>query len=182
VIEIPTWETERLILRPIEGDDLDAYTELWQDPEFTRHIGGRPSSRHDMWHNLAGNAGCWLMSGVGPLTVIEKASGQLVGRAGLWNEPGWPGVEACWFIGRPWWGRGYAGEAATAAITWAFANRGIGEITTPILPGNTPSIRVAEKLGMRFDHVEFLHGADHNVYVIDRATWARPGSAVGQKT
>ncbi|WP_261558257.1 GNAT family N-acetyltransferase [Frankia tisae] len=37
-------------------------------------------------------------------------------RAGLWSEPGWPGVEAIWYIGRPWWGRGYAVEAAAAYL------------------------------------------------------------------
>ncbi len=167
---IPTLVTERLILRSVTRGDLDACAAIWADPEFTRFIGG-PYDRHDVWHNLAAVAGCWLLEGVGPLSVVERASGQLVGRAGLWDEPGWPGVEAIWFIGRPWWGKGYAAEAGAASITWAFANRHIAEVVSSIQPANTASVRVAERLGMRRDRTEFLHGADHAVYVVSRQVW-----------
>jgi RimJ/RimL family protein N-acetyltransferase len=150
--------------------DLDACAAIWADPEFTRFIGG-PYDRHDVWHNLTAVAGCWLLEGLGPLAVVERASGQLVGRAGLWTEPGWPGVEAIWFIGRSWWGKGYATEAGAASIGWAFANLDVAEVTSAIQPANTASVRVAERLGMRRDRIEFLHDVDHAVYVIDREGW-----------
>jgi RimJ/RimL family protein N-acetyltransferase len=110
---------------------------------------------------------------VGPWTVVERESGAVVGRAGLWDEPDWPGVEAVWFIGRPWWGKGYATEAAIAAVDWAFANRPIDEVVSVIVPANSASVRVAERLGMRADRVEFLHGSDHTIYVINRSTWEK---------
>ncbi|MCM3921062.1 GNAT family N-acetyltransferase [Frankia sp. AiPs1] len=153
-------------------ENLDAYTEIWADEEFARHIGG-PLDRHGMWHNLAGNLGCWALEGVGPWSVIERETGLLVGRAGLWVEPGWPGVEAVWFIGRPWWGRGYATEAASAAVAWAFAQRpGLTEVVSVIRSANVASARVAERLGMRLDRTEHLHGGEKNIYVIIRAEWA----------
>lgn len=170
-MNIPTLTTSRLTLRPIDPADLDAYTTIWDDPDFTRHIGG-PVDRHGMWHNLAANIGCWTLTGVGPWSVVERASGQLVGRAGLWDEPGWPGVEAVWFIGRPWWGRGYATEATRAAVAWVFAQRpDLAEVVSVIRAANTASIRVAERLGMHFVRVEHLHGAEKNVYSISRAVW-----------
>lgn len=169
---IPTLTTPRLTLRPILRDDLDAYTDMWADEEFTRHIGG-PLDRHSMWHNLAGNLGCWALEGVGPWSVIENETGHLAGRAGLWVEPGWPGVEAVWFIGRPWWGRGYATEAAQAAVTWAFTQRPeLTEVVSVIRGTNLASIKVARRLGMHFDHVEHLHGGDKGVYAITREDWA----------
>jgi RimJ/RimL family protein N-acetyltransferase len=172
-VTIPTLTTPRLVLRPIHNDDVPGYTAIWSDAEFARFIGGPQSDPDRIWHAMAGNIGCWALTGVGPLAVVERDSGDLVGRAGLWDEPGWPGVEAVWFIGRRWWGRGYATEAAEASIAWAFDNRDIEEITTPILPGNVRSRRVAERLGMRVDRTEFLHGYDHVVYVVTRERWER---------
>jgi len=168
---IPTLTTSRLTLRPIQNEDVAGYAAIWSDPEFTRHIGGR-ADPDGIWHAMASNVGCWALTGVGPWSVVERTTGTLIGRAGLWDEPGWPGVEAVWFIGRPWWGRGYATEAATAAISWLFTQRpDLPQVVSTIVPANTRSIRVAERLGMALHHVEHLHGADHNIYAIDQATW-----------
>lgn len=173
---IPTLSTPRLILRPIQNSDVADYAAIWADPEFTRHIGGRAD--HDsIWHAMASNIGCWALTGVGPWSVVERATGQLVGRAGLWDEPGWPGIEAVWFIGRPWWGHGYATEAATEAISWAFAQRpNLRRVISTIVPANDRSIRVAERLGMRLDRVEHLHGTDHCIFAIERTAWTEAHS------
>ncbi|WP_322778849.1 GNAT family N-acetyltransferase [Frankia sp. Cas4] len=173
-MSIPTLTTDRLILRPIRRDDLDASAAIWSDPEFGRYIG--TYDRHGMWHNLAANIGVWELEGVGPWSVVERGTGVLVGRAGLWNEPGWPGIELVWFIGRSWWGRGYAPEAALTAGTWAFANHDVDRLVTVPNRDNLKSVRVAEKLGMTLDHYEVLHGDDSAVYTISRETWeARTG-------
>jgi RimJ/RimL family protein N-acetyltransferase len=172
LMEIPTITTDRLTLRPIRNDDVADYVDIWSDVEFAWHVGGPRTDPDGIWHAMAHNIGCWALTGVGPWSVVERSSAVLVGRAGLWDEPGWPGVEAVWFVGRPWWGRGYATEAATAAITWVFAERpNLGEVVSTILPANTRSIRVAERLGMTLARTEYLHGADHNVYAVGRATW-----------
>ncbi|WP_261562303.1 GNAT family N-acetyltransferase [Frankia tisae] len=168
---IPTLTTKRLTLRPIVRDDLDGFAAMWSDEEFTRHIGG-PTDRHGTWHNLAGNIGCWELEGVGPWSVVERVTGTLVGRAGLWSEPGWPGIEAVWFIGRQWWGRGFGTEAAAAAIAWAFETRpALPEVVSVIRATNTASIRLAERLGMHLARTEQLHGAEKGVYAITRSEW-----------
>ncbi|WP_018500026.1 GNAT family N-acetyltransferase [Parafrankia discariae] len=174
-MNIPTLTTGRLTLRPVARDDLDTYTEIWVDEEFARHIGG-PLDGHSMWHNLAGNLGCWALEGVGPWSVIENETGHLVGRAGLWVEPGWPGIEAVWFVGRSWWGRGYATEAANIAAAWVFTQRPeLPEVVSVIRPENTASIKVAQRLGMRYDRSEHLHGGDKGIYMISRAAWVARG-------
>ena len=170
--QIPTLTTARLVLRPIEARDLDGYAAIWADPEFVHHIGGRVADRDAVWHAMAGNIGCWALTGVGPWSVVERATGQLIGRAGLWDEPGWPGVEAVWFIGRPWWGCGYATEAGAAAIGWAFSTRpDLVEVVSVIAFVNLRSVRVAERLGMRLDRTEQLHGALKGIHVVSRETW-----------
>jgi RimJ/RimL family protein N-acetyltransferase len=168
---IPTLTTDRLVLRPLENGDVPGFVTIWSDSEFTRYIGGRcdPDS---VWHAMAGNIGCWVLTGVGPWAVVERSTGELVGRAGLWTEPGWPGIEAVWFIRRDRWGRGYAREAGTAAISWVFAERPhLAEVVSVILPENIASVRVAERLGMTRMRLEFLHGEDHAVYAITRSAW-----------
>jgi RimJ/RimL family protein N-acetyltransferase len=80
-------------------------------------------------------------------TMIDKASGEWLGRAGPWQPEGWPGTEVGWGIRRQAWGKGYALEAATAAIDWAFDHLGWTEVIHCIDPGNVNSQKVALKLG-----------------------------------
>ncbi len=180
---IPTIFTERLVLRPLENGDVPGFAAIWSDPEFTRYIGGRcdPDS---VWHAMASNIGCWALTGVGPWAVVEQATGELVGRAGLWTEPTWPGIEAVWFIRRDRWRCGYAREAGSAAISWAFANQPqLTEVISVILPDNLPSIGVAERLGMTRARTQLLHGEQHAVYAISRAAWYdRLAGAVPRRT
>ena len=80
---------------------------------------------------------------------VEKESGRWIGRLGPWKPEGWPGPEIGWAIARDCWGRGYAGEGATAATNWAFDTLGWTRIIHSIAPDNIPSQRVAQKLGSR---------------------------------
>jgi RimJ/RimL family protein N-acetyltransferase len=94
-----------------------------------------------------------------------------VGRAGVIHPQGWPGAEVGYLLGKSWWGRGYASEAARAAMDWAFRERGFDRLLSLIDPDNAASIRVAERLG------ETLRGEtqlwEHTVlmYAIDRVEW-----------
>ncbi|WP_261567722.1 GNAT family N-acetyltransferase [Frankia gtarii] len=179
VTAIPTLTTKRLVLRPLDNADIPGFVEIWSDPEFTRYIGGR-SDPDSVWPAMAGNIGCRALTGVGPWAAVERSTGSLVGRAGLlWTEAGRPGVEASrpgveagWFIRRDRWDRGYAREAASAAIGWAFAQRpDLDEVVAVILSDNTASVRVAERLGMTPKRLEFIHGEDHAVHTISQADW-----------
>ena len=92
-------------------------------------------------------AGAWSLQGFAMFSVIENASGRWVGRVGPWRPEGWPGTEVGWGIVRDRLGRGYAGEAAAAAIDWAFDHLGWTEVIHVIHVDNVASRRVAEKLG-----------------------------------
>jgi RimJ/RimL family protein N-acetyltransferase len=139
-------ETERLILRPQRAEDLDGWVELMGDAEAAQYIGG-VQERSAAWRGMAGMAGSWMLKGFGMFSLIEKQSGRWVGRVGPWQPEGWPGTEVGWGVVRSAWGRGYATEAAVAAIDWAFDNLGWDDVIHCIDPDNIGSIRVAERLG-----------------------------------
>ena len=141
-------ETPRLILRAIAREDFDAWAAFMADEESARFIGGA-QPRAAAWRGFLTMAGAWTIQGFGMFSVIEKASGRWIGRIGPWMPEGWPGTEVGWGLAREATGKGYASEAATAAIEWAFANLGWTEVIHCIDPANLPSQALARRLGSR---------------------------------
>jgi RimJ/RimL family protein N-acetyltransferase len=147
-IDDPTLETKRLLLRPTRREDFDAWASFAADEEAMRYLGGS-QPRSVAWRNYLMMAGAWAIQGFALFSVIEKDTQRWVGRVGPWYPEGWPGTEVGWGIVRDRWGRGYAGEAAAAAIDWAFTTLGWGEVIHVIDVGNQASKAVAAKLGSR---------------------------------
>jgi RimJ/RimL family protein N-acetyltransferase len=144
----PTLETARLVLRPPQSEDLDAWAAFGADEETMRHIGG-VQSRSTAWRNMCAVLGAWTVRGFSMFSVIEKASGRWIGRLGPWQPEDWPGTEVGWGIAREMWGRGYATEGAAAAIDYVFDELGWSEVIHCIEPSNAASRAVAERLGSR---------------------------------
>lgn len=159
-MRIPELDTERLRLRAFRDEDLDAYAAMCADPEVMRYLGtGVTLSRADTWRSMAGFLGHWALRGYGMWALEEKATGTLVGRAGFLNPEGWPGFELGWTLGRPYWGRGFATEASKRALDYAFEVLAQPRVISLIRPANTPSMRVAERLGeVRVGEIELLGG------------------------
>ena len=143
----PTLETERLVLRPPVQADFAGWAEFMAD-EGARFVGG-PLPGPAAWRGMATMTGSWTLLGFGMFSVIEKASGRWVGRLGPWMPEGWPGTEVGWGLHPEFQGRGYGVEGARAAIDWAFDHLGWTEVIHCIHPENTPSQRLAERLGSR---------------------------------
>jgi len=160
-------ETDRLLLRPFQESDLDAYATMTADPEVMRFMDG-PQDRTTAWRSMAGCLGHWVLRGYGLWAVEERASGQLIGRIGLINPEGWPGLEVGWLLARPHWGQGYATEGARAALGHAFDIQQADHVISLINPQNAASIRVAERLGERFERKIEFFGGETLVYGIDR--------------
>ena len=142
----PTLETARLILRPTAEEDLDGWAEMMANPDTSRFIGG-PMERAAAWRGMASMAGSWAIKGFAMFSLIEKETGLWVGRIGPWRPEGWPGTEVGWGLHGRAHGKGYGVEAATAAIDWAFDTLGWTEVIHCIDPDNTPSQRLAERVG-----------------------------------
>jgi RimJ/RimL family protein N-acetyltransferase len=148
-MNVPELQTERLVMRGFREEDLGAMAEISADPEVTKWVGDpKGLSREETWRRIAYFVGHWELRGFGQWALFERDSGRLVGRAGLLQPEGWPGLEVGWLVGRAFWGRGYAPEAGRAAMDWARDALGADHIISLIEDDNERSARVAEKLGM----------------------------------
>jgi RimJ/RimL family protein N-acetyltransferase len=162
-----TLETERLLLRPFRDDDLDDYARLCADPEVMRYLGpGQPLSRADAWRQMAFFLGHWHLRGYGMWAAELKETRTCVGRIGLHNPEGWPGLEVGWVLDRSCWGRGLAAEGGRAALDHAFRQLKVDRVLSVIHPANVRSIRVAEKLGSRLDRQTVLNGNEVLLYAV----------------
>jgi RimJ/RimL family protein N-acetyltransferase len=146
---MPILQSERLLLRPFEAADFEAYAALMADPEVTQPLGHGPLGREDAWRNLALLVGHEQLRGYSLGAVVEKASGRLLGRCGLWQPEGWPGLEVGWALARSAWGQGFATEAARLWRDYAFAVLGAEELLSLIAPDNVRSQQVARRMGHR---------------------------------
>lgn len=144
----PRIETDRLILRLPRAEDFERYAELLGDPEAARYIGGQ-LPRSAAWRRFLQMPGAWVVQGFAMFSVVEKTSGRWLGQAGPWRPDGWPGNEVGWSFHPDAWGRGYATEAAVAALDWAFANLDWDDVIHCIDPDNAASQRLAARLGSR---------------------------------
>lgn len=145
--------TARLVMRPPVQADLEGWAAFDADPEATRFFGG-PKARDVAWDGLALAAGMWALRGCGLFSVFEADTGRWVGRVGPWVPENPDRAEVGWAILPAFWGRGYASEAAAAAVDWSFAHLGWDEARHRIDPGNAASIAVARRIGSRLMRTE----------------------------
>lgn len=172
-LAIPTLETERLTLRPFREADATALFEISQEPEVVRFVGDRHvPTLQEAWRMVAGWIGHWALRGYGHWAIEERESGRFIGRAGIINPAEWPGPEVGYLLGREWWGRGYATEAAQAAMDWGFREIGFSDLISLIDPQNLRSVAVATRLGEVLRGETEIIGHHVLVYGITRAEWA----------
>jgi RimJ/RimL family protein N-acetyltransferase len=133
--------------------------------EVVRWIGReRPLSRAESWRELAYLVGHWELRGYGQWLLEERATGELVGRSGLYFPEGWPGLEVGWTLARSRWGQGLATEAGRAAVDWAFAELDTDRVISLIAPDNHRSRRVAERLGASREGRTAILGHDVDIF------------------
>lgn len=151
------FQTSRLVLRLPTQDDLAPLAAINADPHVMRFIGdGTTRSREETAAGLARARQQWDERGFGMFAVDIRDSGQFIGWVTL-AEPAFlpevlPAVEIGWRLGRPYWGHGYATEAAQVALRFGFCACDLERIISIRHVANTASRRVMDKLGMTFDH------------------------------
>jgi RimJ/RimL family protein N-acetyltransferase len=163
--------TERLLLRPKTPDDLDSMFALYEDPAVAVWLGwgtGEEVDRAEAQRRLERHIEHQRKHGFSMWAVVERASGDVVGDCGLQHLDEVPGVEVGWGFLSSRWGRGYATEAARAALAFGFAELDLQLIVALIRPENARSRKVAEHLGMVEDGHGTYHGVEHVRYVLVR--------------
>ena len=146
----PQLETDRLLLRELLIGDAPAVQRLAADERIARTT-FVPHPYED------GMAEEWIRSQArdyrdGKLVnfaVVNTAEGELVGSIGLVLQTVHRRAELGYWIGVPYWGRGYCTEAARAVVGWGFRELDLHRITAPHFGSNPASGRVLEKIGMR---------------------------------
>ena len=155
-------------MRAPRYDDYDRFAEFLSDPAVGAGL-GKPDglTPHDAWLDLSVLTGHWRLRGFGHWVLEEVEGGEVVGRAGLYHPPDWPGREVGWTVAHEHWGTGYAPEAGRAACEWAHRELGETHILSLIHPDNTQSSRVAHKLGMANQGRHTTRGFVLDVYGAD---------------
>lgn len=111
----------------------------------------------------------WARHGYGPLACVERATGRLVGEAGLQLLEAGPDVELTYTLAHDAWGQGYATEAAEAVLAWGFDGIRLEKIVAVAYPQNLASLHVIERLGMKPDGVRVCYGVQLRSFALTTA-------------
>ena len=181
----PTLRTDRLLLRPWREEDRAPFAALNADPRVMEHFPG-VLTREQSDALAAALAARLEERGFGLWAVEVRDGAPFIGFVGLsiprFEAAFTPCVEVGWRLAHAHWGRGYATEAARAAVAHGFGTEGLDEIVSFTVPANGASRRVMEKLGMTrdpdgdFDHPALPAGhrlRRHVLYRLARNDWAR---------
>ena len=154
--------TSRLLLRPWRNEDIAPFGKMSADSGVMEYL----PPADDGWAARA--RAHWDVHGFGQWVVELPDEASFIGVVGLgvvgYEAPFTQAVEVAWRLARPYWGRGYATEAARAALDHGFGELGLQEIVALTVPANQRSRRVMERLGMTrrpeddFDHPRMPEG------------------------
>lgn len=178
-------ETERLILRRFDDDDVELLVELDSDPDVMFFItGGRTTSREEIVTDVLPAFLNYYRrhQGYGFWAVVEKSSGEFLGWVHFRPTADDPqdDPELGYRLKKSAWGKGYAAEAAQAVIDRGFRDFGVGRVHAETMVVNHASRRVMEKCGMTVtrtfhqDWPDRIPGDEHGdvEYAITREEWA----------
>jgi ribosomal-protein-alanine N-acetyltransferase len=159
-------QTPRLVLRTWASADAESYLELYKEPEMFRWLGdgtGQPPTdlarvrqRLSQLESVETSIALWA--------TCERVAGGVVGNCGLVKTEEAGGPELVYHIGRPYWGLGYATEAAQACLDYGLLTVGLTRIVALVYPENRASVRVLEKVGMRSVGVRRAYGTDLRLF------------------
>ena len=148
--------TPRLLLREWRDDDIAPFAAMSADPEGMRYLPPLDRAAAEAW--VVRMRRHWDEHGFGNFVVEVPGEAPFIGVIGLnwvrWDLAFTPAVEAAWRLTPAYWGKGYAIEAAHAAIDDGFGRLGLDEIVAYTVTANRPSRQVMERLGMTRDPAE----------------------------
>jgi RimJ/RimL family protein N-acetyltransferase len=148
-------ETDRLVLRRLTTDDAEFVLELLNEPSYLRFIGDKRVRTLDdaRGYILKGPMDSYERFGFGLYMVLLKESGVPIGMCGLLKREFLEDAEVGYAFLPQFWSKGYAFESATAAMAHGRDVLGLERIIAITAPDNEGSIRVLEKLGLKFDRM-----------------------------
>ena len=169
--------TSRLLMRPFTDGDGQYLARLHGDAELMTHMRGGVQTRAEVAAELSRYGECWAAHGVGIWALFTE--GAFIGECGL-RLPygGAQGLRLRFIIDKPYWGRGFAGEAVAASLGFAFETAAIELVRAAARERNPASQRVLERVGMTVEEFSRTdQGEDIRIYAITADTWTaiQPG-------
>jgi len=155
-------ETERLILRQLTTDDAEFILGLLNEPSFIRNIGDRNVRTIDdaCAYILNGPVTSYAKNGFGLYLVQLKETGESIGMCGLIKRDTLDDVDIGYALLPRYWSKGYAVEAARATMAYGKDVIGLKRLVGIVDPTNEGSIRVLEKIGLRYEKMVRLSEDD----------------------
>jgi RimJ/RimL family protein N-acetyltransferase len=153
--ETSVLETKRLVLREQSESDAGFILRLLTEPSFIRHIGDKGVRTIDdaRRYILSGPVDSYRRFGFGHYLVESRGSGEPMGICGLMKRETLDDVDVGFAFVPEFWSRGFAFEATSAVLAHARDTLGLQRVVAVVSPGNKPSIRLLEKLGMKFERM-----------------------------
>ena len=155
-------ETQRLILRKLTTDDAEFIFELLNEPSFIRNIGDRNIRMIDdaCAYIVNGPVKSYERNGFGLYLIVLKETNESIGMCGLIRRESLEDVDIGYALLPRYWSKGYAVEAAQATKEHAKAVIGLKRLVAIVDPANEGSIRVLEKIGLRYEKMVRLSADD----------------------
>jgi ribosomal-protein-alanine N-acetyltransferase len=167
---LPELETPRLVLRQLDFSDADFLVGLLNQPSFLANIGDRGVRNVEDAHRYLreGPLAMYEKFGFGLWHVSRRTDGTAVGMCGLLKRDILPDVDVGYAFLPEYWGQGYASEAAAATLAHAAAKFRLPRVIAVVSEGNEGSIRVIEKLGMKFERMVSMRPNEPDVRLYGR--------------
>ena len=155
-------EPERLLLRYLSSEDAEFILELLNEPSFIRNIGDRGVRTIDDANSyiLNGPVASYAKNGFGLYLVKLKETNESIGMCGLIRRDTLEDVDIGYAFLPKFWSKGYAVESAQAVKEYAKNVIGLDRIVAITDPENEGSIRVLEKIGLKFEKMVKLSDDD----------------------
>jgi RimJ/RimL family protein N-acetyltransferase len=148
-----TIETDRLLIRPYTLGDIEPSYKMNMDAEVSKYTGdGGIVSKKEIEKRIKENVfGDYKKYGYGRLAIELKGENKFIGFAGLKFLPELKEVDLGYRLMKTYWGKGIASEAAKACVSYGFEHLKLNKIIAMVLPENSASIRVLEKLNFQYE-------------------------------
>lgn len=168
MLQTPTLQTERLVLRQLQEGDAQAYQEFYADAEASKFYGG-PLAADAAWLKLARDVGHWHLRGYGPWILERKHDREIVGGCGFFLHSGWRRPELTWWIASHARRMGFAKEASRAAIEFGYHTLKWDLVQTYMKDENVAAKSLVLSLGGEFiDRETFPDGIARDIYKLPR--------------
>jgi len=157
----PSIQTTHLNLRPLESSDAGVLQRIYQSEGVLRYFPNPvPPPLEKVQRFIARQQEQWEKYGYGDWGVLPYGEGEIIGWAGLQFVPELNETEVGFLLDRPFWGKGYATEAALASLRYGFEHFSLDHIIALVHPDNLASRRVIEKCGMTYMEMLSLWGIE----------------------